>query len=1190
MSTKRKTTIAQLMGDIQSAGGPTKKVRQGASVTTTVQHPSGITTTRAKVEEKKPPTQPHSIATSLESVEDNIGLGKAEETLGETPLDTTSKPNTGNRSADYLRAFMNILSLLTTWFLLHDWDPNLDHECFCGRGKRTVQCQDCQDFELCCTKCWLELHRYNPWHWARVWNGYFFVQSDISTLRKDGFAVQIGHHGRPCPLLDRPKPIKFTVVHSNGVHGTLLSFCNCSSATRVEQLMKSRLFPASALEPETAYTFSMVKEYDIHSLQGKIPAYDWVYALRRLSDNAHTHTVNDPYNSFMLVVRVWRHIHDKIRFGEFYSLNPRALPHLPTGTFVVRCPTCPDPDMNMEEAWWKTEPWHLNMMYTTLDGNSKTRRFLKKGGEGDVSLYDGKSYFPPDAEYARFLQRVKEKKMDEPTPDCDNVKVVSRLTDLATHGMAVTGTVNHQCSHVFIMGVTDMFASENQANVDAALSRGYSLYGYDDKNAKDSTSHRRDVPHKQTYDAECHYAVNQNVRFATFSYLRGLRKLVLQLERGIPVLHLTGHKLLLCKILFALFYHWCNGHFTGEGAEQAWPELNRVGTYTCQMKCGHRHDVLIIHYNDWNHKKIVNLAYIIARELVIAAAQLEDQMMIFREQSWVFQEHAAAWSRQELVPRPNPDVEKSWIDAYHRPEKGLVPSIDSVLDSIAQQDGGGIALSIPGIGKDLQVYWRRAFEAEDIRERITVLQAKSYLTETEVKSLEGLRTRLEHAIVDFRERQNVITPRLPERFGKGMTNKITDEMDAFVLGLPSEMTEEERVTHGTTQLAIQEASLRTSHAYDTVNALQSTCRKIEVLVLYKDQNVSTEKMRTRMGTSIQNVLDVRARQLAVYNYNRRMLMELKGEDCDLPVLSVEDTERKDIDHKRRAGDSKRRDGTLWKLGPNSLDKLPGIPLGVLEAGGMKELVSATKMTQRAVRHSRSVWDGLIQVTKKSRKQNRDPAEPALPRNAQEARDAKRDKQFRKSDDAGVLWTLGSRKGLAKCDQATINAFELEGDRISWSRQQAEVYRWMEEFEKKHAEFHRMIRYFRRMQKAWTTIAENPEDPANANEKTDAKPSAKAAKINALRARALRQATIWGDYATVAIAQFSDVSYPPFHDMSTPLAPRVVEFRREQFEWMAELKMQRADLMYGATKAGMERSNPPPPKKASRKKEPEGKQC
>ncbi|KAL0057491.1 hypothetical protein AAF712_015868 [Marasmius tenuissimus] len=345
-----------------------------------------------------------------------------------------------------------------------------------------------------------------------------------------------------------------------------------------------------ALNPGTMYAFSMLREYNIQSLQAQFPTYDWVFGLQRLTDNTHMHTVNDPYNAFMLTAQVWCYIHDRLRYREFFSLIPRTLPHLPPETLITRCPACPDPDMNMVNGWWETPEYlrHLNMMYTMLDGNCKTHRFHKRGNKGDHLIYQVNSYYDNNYKYSKYLLKVKKKKLAEPVPDCDSVKVIAQLTDLATHGMAVTGMVNHQCSHVFIMGVIDIYGAENQANVDAAFSRGYWLYSYNDKKISASTSHCEEVPHKQTYNTECTYAMNQAIHFNTFQYLRRHHKFVTCLEHRIPIVHLTGHKMLLCKILFALFYHWCNGHFTKEAAEQAWPLMNRVATYSCQAGPGHR--------------------------------------------------------------------------------------------------------------------------------------------------------------------------------------------------------------------------------------------------------------------------------------------------------------------------------------------------------------------------------------------------------------------------------------------------------------------------------------------------------------------------------------------------------------------------------------------------------------------------
>ncbi|KAJ8095652.1 hypothetical protein PM082_022977 [Marasmius tenuissimus] len=44
-------------------------------------------------------------------------------------------------------------------------------------------------------------------------------------------------------------------------------------------------------------------------------------------------------------------------------------------------------------------------------------------------------------------------------------------------------------------------------------------------------------------------------------------------------------------------------------------------------------------------------------------------------------------------------------------------------------------------------------------------------------------------------------------------------------------------------------------------------------------------------------------------------------------------------------------------------------------------------------------------------------------------------------------------------------------------------------------------------------------------------------------------------------------------METLLAPRVEAFRDQQFKWAKELGIERADLKYGAAKAGTERSKP-----------------
>ncbi|KAL0060994.1 hypothetical protein AAF712_012194 [Marasmius tenuissimus] len=368
--------------------------------------------------------------------------------------------------------------------------------------------------------------------------------------------------------------------------------------------------------------------------------------------------------------------------------------------------------------------------------------------------------------------------------------------------------------------------------------------------------------------------------------------------------------------------------------------------------------------------------------------------------------------------------------------------------------------------------------------------------QAETTTLEDLRNKMLHILEQICSRQAIVTPQLPDHFSEGASN----DVEGSTLGLPSEMTPDECLAYGTSDLAAQESTLQRSCAYDIVSALQGTCRKLEVLTLYKDQHANTDSMRTRMRHTIDNVVDTRTEELTLYNYNCSMLVKLdaiqKG-DSELPSLSGKDTAQKDISTKRR------------------ITKLPEFRLGLDEKEDLEdleELPSTTQMTQREVRWSRSVWDDLVEITKRDKKQNHDPAQPAPPQTSGKKCDAKHDQRFYKADNKGLLWTMGSKKGTRKHTPAEMKDFEEEGDRISWTQQQVEVYCWMEEFKRKHAEFHRIIRYFRRMESAWRVVADDPREPVKTT-------------------------------------------------------------RKSNFKWAEKLGIKRADVAYGMTKAGTERSKP-----------------
>lgn len=146
----------------------------------------------------------------------------------------------------------------------------------------------------------MRAHKHLPYHWAQVWDptvGHF-VRKDISTLLDGNNALHLNHSGDKCPHPLGDINSKFIIVHSNGVHATLLRFCNCPDAPcKVDQLMSARLFPSTTRGPISAFSFAMLKEYHIHSLQSKTSAYDYFAAIQRLTDNVFTQDVPVSHSS-----------------------------------------------------------------------------------------------------------------------------------------------------------------------------------------------------------------------------------------------------------------------------------------------------------------------------------------------------------------------------------------------------------------------------------------------------------------------------------------------------------------------------------------------------------------------------------------------------------------------------------------------------------------------------------------------------------------------------------------------------------------------------------------------------------------------------------------------------------------------------------------------------------------------------
>lgn len=156
--------------------------------------------------------------------------------------------------------------------------------CRCGAAG-SVRCQECDHNRYSCRECLIEDHIRQPLHWVEEWNGQYFAKHSLSAI---GGVFFFGHDGAICPhtpTSHQGKSLSMTILHTNGVHSVHVSWCHCPGAgDRVDQLMKIGWFPATLNKPETAFTFKLLDEFQIHHLQSKKSAYDYFLALVRLTN------------------------------------------------------------------------------------------------------------------------------------------------------------------------------------------------------------------------------------------------------------------------------------------------------------------------------------------------------------------------------------------------------------------------------------------------------------------------------------------------------------------------------------------------------------------------------------------------------------------------------------------------------------------------------------------------------------------------------------------------------------------------------------------------------------------------------------------------------------------------------------------------------------------------------------------
>jgi len=349
------------------------------------------------------------------------------------------------------------------------------------------------------------------------------------------------------------------------------------------------------------------------------------------------------------------------------------------------------------------------------------------------------------------------------------------------------------------------------------------------------------------------------------------------------------------------------------------------------------------------------------------------------------------------------------------------------------------------------------------------------------------------------------------------------EVEDEVLFLPSHFSESERARYSLTVLGDEEKKLREGHACEGILQLRKLMKCLSSMYRRKRKDTKGQKANTRSHLKIDTAEATRDQVLAVYNLTRKALCALGNTNDNFevryPRLTLSDLFRKSTMDKRVLGDTYRPDGLIWEL------------LGISGASFTQSSSSSGLPAPPPV-----LADGIPHPTSSL---STSPVSPADQMDVQsETRDGL----------SGKLWspTIG-------LTEAEVEEWEVEGiesdhlsysyalisfhaeDRVQWHRAWAEMQRWMEEFEMKHAEFIRCIETFRTMQQAWGTVAKRCTHPGYA-------------------AFARRQSDMYLTLREDAESLFKLKGEPRFSGISDikSLIPVVRQFRESELAWLNAL--------------------------------------
>ncbi|THU86479.1 hypothetical protein K435DRAFT_683541, partial [Dendrothele bispora CBS 962.96] len=748
---------------------------------------------------------------------------------------------------------------------------------------------DCVLAGMMCQDCLVKTHKRLPLHWVEKWTGSYFRATSLQDL---GLITQLGHGPAEGSCFFSHKARDITVIHTNGIHGVTVRFCDCGRLSEHRtQFLRIQWYPATPVDPQTAITFACLRLFQYLNCLGKLPAYDFYLGLELMTKSRIRRPPPDRYRVFLRCIFQWRHLKMCKRAARGHAIGGIAATQL--GELALDCPACPNPGRNLPLKMENIPPElaFLYCLFLAMDANFRLRNRVVSNHYRSPTLGDGWAYFRvPHELQDHIIRHVAQEEMSS----CSGFAAMFLANLKNVKGLRVSGVGGVCCGRHRVWranGIGDLQKGEQYCNMDFIF---WSTIRGEDY-----------LCIVVSYDISCQWSRNFWSRMDDIDPSIKVKYGEGKIMFLVPKFHLRAHQAS-CQADYSFNYTPGVGQTHGEVVEEGWAQSNKAAGQTKEMGPGTRAMTLDDIFGFANWRTIENLGKppiwtygltgihipspdnVPGKRLLNAIKSYDEHYVDFKNFH-----SGLAQSVGETVLSEWDDMIKTWegdheaFCPYTMEEGGLYfftlilrllsdksgdegSHFKRVELNLAQEEHSRLSSGLPSYPSSFCV---RAIEL--------FVTVNKYMTATQDLELQRKRTTLLKRIVHFRNLQRLLMPRLSEVISEKDMQHVedpdADKPEKIKLFLPSDCESQSgRIRACVGELPDVEARLREAEALDALQGIREGLRARTSTSRFKVRNVTGQVGNTR-ASGILRQIDIRIHSGKIrYRLARDALLRLRG--------------------------------------------------------------------------------------------------------------------------------------------------------------------------------------------------------------------------------------------------------------------------------------------------------------------------